>query len=754
MDPECTIFDSSCQSEDRFSATKIFPLIHALKEDIIVNSALSWDQLTASDVHFSIIKPLVEKYAGLKNLALVYSCLVVRSHFLRMAEDSLAHFNLNNSRAMTCELLAIKFIRYFASNKIELVAVLTHSWNPLSGAPRQVVEQVKKVVSLKTNEEITQLTSALEMAISTDSKRFLSTPLTQTVVNDIYSGRVVFTTAAQRSLVADNYKQRGIEIYDCRNAPFLDHYRLRVPRYSAILEIVDFAVLFVLFILCLATKELRVMTVYEIIFILFGAAFALKEYTATLEHGWRIYLANTWTVFDASFILVWLIYLVFRIKGLVKHDGTEFSFDILACGACILFPRYAHLTFLQRMSAITIAVGLHSLRALRGMIADFAFFITIASICFSGLLFTLWELAQLTPDNKWTMKSIAWLMTQIWFGNTSLTFQQAESFHPVFGPILMVTFAALSNTLLLTILVSILSNTFARIDAHLFQFTISTIEGVKSDALFSYQPPFNLAAYVILAPLSYVVSPRTLHTTNVLLIRLTTFPILVTIALYERYIAAGTDFRRISTSAAHNMVKRLPRHLKHVALIETLVGTSTSDLCAALFDIEIPPMSLFDSLDEDEDRAVYQSHSHESLNNPGRNRRLSRTEASTPSTLRLSPKRLPSSSPGLRLRAQSTQRNQGDSDPPASPLTRLYARRLSVTDAHEVDIVQGENMRDIISSIRRVERTMETIKDLPVERLRTELKELQDRQTRIENLLLALTRDSREDLSPSLSGTI
>lgn len=43
-----------------------------------------------------------------------------------------------------------------------------------------------------------------------------------------------------------------------------------------------------------------------------------------------------------------------------------------------------------------------------------------------------------------------WLMVQIWFGNTSLSFSQAESFHKILGPILMVSFAALSNTLLIT----------------------------------------------------------------------------------------------------------------------------------------------------------------------------------------------------------------------------------------------------------------------------------------------------------------
>jgi len=56
----------------------------------------------------------------------------------------------------------------------------------------------------------------------------------------------------------------------------------------------------------------------------------------------------------------------------------------------------------------------------------------------------------LQARDKWTIRGIAWLMVQIWFGNTYLSFGQATSFHPVFGPILMTCFAALSGTLLLT----------------------------------------------------------------------------------------------------------------------------------------------------------------------------------------------------------------------------------------------------------------------------------------------------------------
>jgi len=63
------------------------------------------------------------------------------------------------------------------------------------------------------------------MAIATRAKTFISSPVVQTIVNDIYSGRVVYSAAASRSLVADNYKERSIEIYDSRNAAWLNHYR-------------------------------------------------------------------------------------------------------------------------------------------------------------------------------------------------------------------------------------------------------------------------------------------------------------------------------------------------------------------------------------------------------------------------------------------------------------------------------------------------------------------------------------------------
>ncbi|KAJ6494659.1 receptor-activated Ca2+-permeable cation channel [Mycena vitilis] len=717
-------------SPEFLATVPVFPLIPAIKKDVIrtIDSALTWDQLTASDINFSVVRPVVLKYAKLKNMAVVYACLVNRAYFLEESEEDLAYAGVMLSRATLCEILAMKLLSHFASNHITLVAVLTTSWSPLAGASPEVIEEVKQVLGGGAN--VNDAQSALEMAISTQAKHFISSPVSQTVINDIYNGRIVFSTATTRSMLADNYKPRAISIYDCRDAPILDHYRLRVPRYGAILEFLNFACLLVTFVLCLSNQDPAKLTLWEVVFIVFATAFTLEEYTASTEHGWIIYIANMWNVFDTSFVLVFLCYVGLRIKGFSHGDlaASDMSFDVLACGACILFPRLAFFAVSNNVVVLS----------LRAMIAEFVFFMAIAAICFSGLLFTLWTLGKAT----WTIKNIAWLMVQIWFGNTYLSFGQASSFHPFFGPILMTMFAALSNTLLLTILISILSNTVARIDAnatqeHLFQFAISTIEGVKADALFSYQPPFNLLAFVVLKPASYCVSPRTLHTLNVLLIKITSFPILILISLYERYFATGQSLRESSRDAAHTLFNSLPRQIKNMPLVEALVGSTSSDLYEAIFEIDsVAGPGLFDDSDDDEDFPQLRSvASHDTITSVDRvRRRPSRVSPAARSPHRTgsplgSPRRRPLSAlstldVGVSAEVASTGGR--------SPLAKFFAHVEPPPPTGNVE-----------ASMRRIETVLDDLRDLPVHKLKDEMRELQDRQARIEQLLLTLTRGMR-----------
>ena len=103
-------------------------------------------QLTASDINFAIVRPLVFKYSKLDNLAVVYACFVVRSHFLSEAENSLAYSGVLLSRAALCEILAMKLLGTFGSDPLRIATVLTASWNPLAGAPAEVVDEVRRMV--------------------------------------------------------------------------------------------------------------------------------------------------------------------------------------------------------------------------------------------------------------------------------------------------------------------------------------------------------------------------------------------------------------------------------------------------------------------------------------------------------------------------------------------------------------------------------------------------------------------------------
>jgi c-di-GMP-related signal transduction protein len=87
-------------------------------------------------------------------MSIVYVCLVVRSYFLAQAETDLAFANMMLSRANLCEVLAMKLLSRFATNYIQLVAVLTTTWNPLSGANQDVIQEVKQSLNAHNDDDM------------------------------------------------------------------------------------------------------------------------------------------------------------------------------------------------------------------------------------------------------------------------------------------------------------------------------------------------------------------------------------------------------------------------------------------------------------------------------------------------------------------------------------------------------------------------------------------------------------------------
>lgn len=87
--------------------------------------------------------------------------------------------------------------------------------------------------------------NALEVAILSESKIFLSAPACQKVVHAIYTGRIVYTATSYIDILPDHYKHRTISIYNPREEHILNQYRLSVPRVRNIIDIAQFVVLLV-----------------------------------------------------------------------------------------------------------------------------------------------------------------------------------------------------------------------------------------------------------------------------------------------------------------------------------------------------------------------------------------------------------------------------------------------------------------------------------------------------------------------------
>lgn len=106
-----------------------------------------------------------------------------------------------------------------------------------------------------------------------------------------------------------------------------------------------------------------------------------------------------------------------------------------------------------------------------------------------------------------------------------------------------------------------LSNTFSTIVSNAtaeiqYRHAVQTLEGVKSDAIFAYQPPFNILAMFILVPLRWFISPRWFHKIHVFFVRLLNLPLLLIIAAAERRILWPMSF---PAPAAGERGEGLPR---------------------------------------------------------------------------------------------------------------------------------------------------------------------------------------------------
>ncbi|KAL1303277.1 hypothetical protein AAFC00_006685 [Neodothiora populina] len=531
----------------------VYTTVHRIRRLVIasIDDPYSLEQLKGPRMNVAVVRPLLDHLYDPEDVSVVYCLLVNRVQFMREQAFQAHHQTVNVTRANLCEIIASRILRRFDEDHegrdglLLLANILVAGFEPFQGAPAEVIEEVRPSFHWTLADHFSRrrsgkerLLTALEVAIISESKSFLAASACQKIVDAVYKGRIIYTPTTFIDILPDRYKNRGISLYDPRRAPILNQYRLIVPRNRNVLEICQFLVLFLLYILTMTNKahdvgpEHLTFTTPELIFCVYSAGWVLDELASILEHGWSVHTENLWAFLDVSFAAIFLAYFGVRMHGLSQNSGHlgKQALDILALGAPVLLPRLAFCIMPENMLFIS----------LRAMMGDFTFLTCVTVWCFGGFLLAMHWLSE-SQDGyvSHPMLLISKWMLWIWFGLDGTGITKSVEFHSFLGPMLMILFAFIGNTLFLTILVSMLSNTYSNLAKNStaeiqFRRAVLTFEGVKSDTLFAYRPPFNVLALVILLPMKFLTSPRWFHKINVTAIRVLNAPILLLISMFER----------------------------------------------------------------------------------------------------------------------------------------------------------------------------------------------------------------------------
>ncbi|KAI5288322.1 hypothetical protein KEM52_001208 [Ascosphaera acerosa] len=263
----------------------------------------------------------------------------------------------------------------------------------------------------------------------------------------------------------------------------------------------------------------------------------LDEVVGFNEQGFSLYIMSFWNVFDLGILTLLFSYSCLRtVSALVGDAGQKAAlaaqaYDVLAASAVLLLPRlFSVLDHVRYFSQLLIAF--------RMMAADLLAISILIVICCSGF-FVAFTFAFNELDE--TPGEVVYDLFQMLMGFTPTAWAiwDRNSFA---GRLILVCFMFISHFLVVTILVTVLTNSFMAVvqnadEEHQFLFAVNTISMVKSDALFAYIAPTNVLAWIV-APLRYLMPFREFLKLNRLIIKTTHFPVLFSIYIYERFFLA------------------------------------------------------------------------------------------------------------------------------------------------------------------------------------------------------------------------
>ncbi|KNG47124.1 receptor-activated ca2+-permeable protein [Stemphylium lycopersici] len=530
-------------------------------------TTLSWDQLRSPQVSQFLVKPIQQQLRSNQfSRGLLYCLLANCLQFKKEGEENPGNVGVSKTRALICELLAMRLLKEFSTR--ELIDALSYDFDPLQGlvTPRQG-NATPGGTNWSRQAPRSARISSLEIAIRAQAKKFLAHPLVVRQLEAIWAGTIVFHSAADSLHRKPDSPQerhyhvphhlsprrgpsrrmsptkpapplpppaallrRTVTLYDPHEASLFKLSRLRVPRYRNLFSTLSFAIMLGLFLAVLSEKSDDI-TALEVLFWFWSAGYMLDEVVGFSEQGFGLYIMSVWNAFDLGILLMFMAYYVLRLYGILMPDVSRshvaaMAYDVLGSTAVLLFPRlFSALDHYRYFSQLLIAFKM--------MAVDLAAILVLIVISCSGF-FVAFSLAF---KRDFGASDAAYAIFQLVMGFSPAAWDLWGEMN-FLGKTLLALFLFICHFLIVTILVTVLTNSFMAVvknadEEHQFLFAVNTISMVKSDALFSYIPPTNIIGWLLI-PLKYTMSFKKFLRMNRLVIKLTHLPILFIIFVYER----------------------------------------------------------------------------------------------------------------------------------------------------------------------------------------------------------------------------
>ncbi|KAG9247684.1 hypothetical protein BJ878DRAFT_491316 [Calycina marina] len=501
------------------------------------------------------------------NSALINALLTLKWHFNTLDIDDRG---LNETRANACEIAAWRFLSRISERDAvefclyELPKPDSDSDSDAEAAKLQPTEHSSLLPQFRANESSTSSTptrpprgrrdellrsvshiggvfadgedgeddeedstssftglNSLEIAAVADCKSFMSQRIVQKIIHGIWNGNITFWESLT------THTQKKPQFYNKRRS---DHFiRLRVPRYVKAFEVLFFATFLFLYYAVLVERNPYHFTALEILLYVWFAAFAYDELSEFIDAGSIFYAADIWNGCDLIIITIGAVFFITRIVGRMKDSDSivDTAFDILSLEALFIVPRIFSLLSLHPYFGTLIP-------CLKAMTKDFVKFMVVVAVLYIGFLTTFSLLAR---DN-YTLTEMSWVLIKVFFGSSYIGFDIMYDINAYMGPPLMIVFVVMTQILLVTSLISILSNSFSNIISHareeyLFVYSIYVLEASTSNRLTHFYPPLNLIALLFLRPLRLFISAERLRNVRIVVLKVTHLPIVGAIWLFE-----------------------------------------------------------------------------------------------------------------------------------------------------------------------------------------------------------------------------